>query len=334
MSKAVAIIIFCSALTALAAPGVGQVDDVRSERPPGDGPTRVEVMCYLIDLMRIVDTEGVFEADVFVLASWNDSRLVGERVRKVAVDDVWRPNVLIYNQRDVSTDLPEEVEIQPDGTVIYRQRLTGRFASVLDLTRFPMDSQTLEINLVAYGAGSDEVRLVESSTLPTARSSTLSITDWRIGEIETSTGTFSTVPGGPVLSTFTVSVGGKRFIGYYVVQMLIPLILIIGMSWIVFWVDPTVIPTRMSVSVTTVLTLIAYRFMIGGLVPKLPYLTLMDYLLLGATVLVAAALVAATAAAYLVRQDRGEAAERLDRIARPVFPLCFVLVLVGLALFR
>ena len=36
-------------LAAAAAPGFAQVEDVTSERPPGDGPTRVEVAFYLID---------------------------------------------------------------------------------------------------------------------------------------------------------------------------------------------------------------------------------------------------------------------------------------------
>jgi len=334
MRIATAIIILCTVLTVCAAPGFGQVEDVRSERPPGEGPTRVEVMFYIMDLMRVIDTEQAFEADVFVLASWNDPRQIRERVQVVPTDEVWVPKVLMFNKREVSSTLPEEVEIRPDGTVIYRQRLTGTFASALDLTRFPMDSQTFEIRLVVYGASPDEVLLVESTVFPASRSTTLSITDWRIGELETSTGTFSPTPAGPKLSTFSVSVKGKRLIGYYVVQMLIPLILIVGMSWVVFWIDPSVVPARMSISVTTVLTLIAYRFMIGSLVPKLPYLTSMDYLLLGATVLVAGSLVTVATGTYLVGQDRAAAAARLNRIARPVFPAGFVLLLAALALLR
>jgi hypothetical protein len=282
--------------------------------------------------MNVIDTEQAFEADVFVVASWVDSRQIGERVRVVPAEDVWMPNILIYNKREVESALPENVEIQPDGTVIYRQRLTGTFASPLDLARFPMDSQNLKIRLVVYGTGPDEVLLVETATFPSSRSKTLSITDWQIGELEMSTGTFSPTPAGPTLSTLVVSVEGKRLVGYYVVQMLIPLILIVGMSWIVFWIDPTVIPARMSIAVTSVLTLIAYRFMIGSLLPKLPYLTRMDYLLLGATVLVAGALVIAAVSTYLVNQDRAAAAIRLNRIARPVLPAGFVLLLVGLAL--
>jgi hypothetical protein len=287
-----------------------------------------------MDLMRVIDTEQAFEADVFLLASWKDSRLAGERVRVVPTDDVWMPNVLIYNKRDVSTALPETVEIRPDGTVIYRQRLTGTFASSLDLTRFPMDSQTFAIRLVAYGTSPDEVLLVQSTSRPAARSTAFSITDWQIGDLEASTGTFVPMPAGAKFSTLTISVAARRLVRYYVVQMLIPLILIVGMSWIAFWVDPKVIPARMSISITSVLTLIAYRFMVGGLLPKLPYLTRMDYLFLGATVLVACALVAVAAGTHLVGQDRVAAANRLSRVVRPVFPVGFLLLIVGLALLR
>lgn len=333
MRTVVVITILIGVLTASTTPSLGQGEIVRSERPPGEGPTRVEVTLYFLDIMKVIDTEQTFEADVFVLASWNDSRQAGENVRVVPADQVWIPNVLIFNQRDVTSEMPEEVEIRPDGTVIYRNRLTGSFASSLDLKQFPMDSQTFEISLVAYGSNYDEVLLVESARFPASRSTSLSISDWTIGEVKASPGTLKPFPAGPEFSTLTVSVEGKRLIPYYIVQLLIPLILIVGMSWAVFWIDPTVIPTRMSVCVTTVLTLIAYRFMVGGLVPKLPYLTCMDYLLLGATVLVAASLVTVTAGSYLVSRNRAAAAERVNRIARPVFPAVFVLFLVALELF-
>ena len=86
-------LVFGLALWALAAgatPGFGQ-DDVSSERPPGDGPTQVELLFYLIDLMKVIDTDETFEADVFVLARWKDPRLTGDHVRVVPSDEVWTP---------------------------------------------------------------------------------------------------------------------------------------------------------------------------------------------------------------------------------------------------
>lgn len=320
------------ALAGFTASAFGQVEDVTSERPPGESPTRVEVAFYLIDLMKVIDTDETFEADVFILARWKDARLAGERVRVVSTDEVWMPNFVVFNQRDASRDLPDEVEIQADGTVTYRTRLIGTFASSLDLSRFPLDEQTLEIRLVLYGASTDEVVLVEPSDFAAARSPELSIADWEIGEPTTETSTFSPVPA-ITLSSLTVRFDARRLVGYYVVQMLIPLILIVAMSWVVFWVDPTVVTTRMSVCVTTVLTLIAYRFMVGGLVPKLSYLTRMDYLLLGTTLLVAGALATVAAGAYLVRQGRASSVAAVDRVARVAFPGGFVLLLVLLRLF-
>jgi hypothetical protein len=268
------------------------------------------------------------------VGQWKDPRLESERQRALPVEDVWIPTILVQNRRDVSNSLPEMVDVFPDGTVTYRQRLTGTFAASLDLTRFPLDRQTLSIRFVVYGAGPDEVLLIPSTQLPPGLANKLSITDWRIGELKMVAETFSPVPAGPELSTLETSFEAHRLAGYYIVQLLIPLMMIVGMSWIVFWVDPKVVPARMSIAVTSVLTLIAYRFMIGGLVPKLPYLTTMDYLLLGATLLVAGALVVVARGTFLVGRDRVDAAERLNRIARPVFPAGFVLVLVGLALLR
>ena len=242
------------------------------------------------------------------------------------------PRVAVFNERDVSSRLPKVVEVRPDGTVTFRQRLIGTFASSLDLRRFPMDSQTLEIRIVVYdGTAADEVVLVESTWTESARSAELAITDWEIGELEVEAGTYTPVPG-LHLSSLTARVGARRHLGYFFVQLLVPLILIVAMSWIPFWIDPGVIPVRTSVCVTTVLTLIAYRFMIGGLVPKLPYLTRVDYLLLGATVLVAASLATTVAGAFLVRQDRAAAVSRIDARARVIFPVAFLLLLGSLVL--
>ncbi len=78
---------------------------------------------------------------------------------------------------------------------------------------------------------------------------------------------------------------------HYLLKVILPLLLIVFMSWAVFWIDPTMGASQISVAVTSVLTLIAYRFAIGNEVPKLPYLTLLDSLILLAPILVCLSLV-------------------------------------------
>jgi len=308
------------------------VDDLLGQRPPGEGPTRIEVSFYLIDLMKVIDLNEMFEADVFFIASWTDPRLKGERVRSVPLSEVWAPNILIFNKRDADADLPKIVTIQPDGTVTYRQRIIGTFASPLDLHRFPLDSQTLHVQLVVYGASTDEVILVESPRFAAVANPDLSIGDWKVGPATMESDEFHAVPGGPPHSRLTVRLDVERLVGYYVVQMLIPLLLIVAMSWMPFWINPEIIPTRVGTSVTTVLTLIAYRFMVGALVPRLPYLTLMDYVLLAATVVVAASLVLVATGSVLVK-TRPQTVGRIDRIGRVAHPLVFISLIAGIFLF-
>ena len=312
--------------------GIAREEMLVSQRPPGEGPTRIEVTFYMIDLMKVIDADETFEADIFFIALWKDSRLTGEHERKLSVSEVWTPNILVFNKRNISLDLPNVVSVAPDGTVVYRQRLSGTYASQLDLHRFPLDSQTLQVQLVSYGTDIDEVVLVEAPAFPATLNPHLSIRDWKVGGLKMTADSFEPIPGGQELSRLTFHVEVERLRRYYMIQMLIPLILIVAMSWIPFWIEPEVIPTRIGTCVTTVLTLIAYRFMFGSLVPKLPYLTLLDYLLFGATVLVALSLITLALESKLVKKYP-QTVKKIDRIARFAHPAFFLFLMVGIYLY-
>ena len=73
--------------------------------------------------------------------------------------------------------------------------------------------------------------------------------------------------------------------------------------------------------------MIAYRFALGNLLPRISYLTRMDYLLLGSTVLVFLALVEVTATSRFVFLDRESLARKLDKYSRVLFPSAFVVIL-------
>ncbi|MHC4126665.1 MAG: hypothetical protein ACYTE6_06320 [Planctomycetota bacterium] len=100
----------------------------------------------------------------------------------------------------------------------------------------------------------------------------------------------------------------SRKLGYYGWKILLPVVLI--------------------VAVTSMLTLIAYRFMMGGLLPKVSYLTRMDLFILLATVLVFLTLVETAMTAITVKRGRIGPALRVDRWGRWTFPVTFVLVCV------
>ena len=117
-------------------------------------------------------------------------------------------------------------------------------------------------------------------------------------------------------------------------KVIIPLVLILAMSWVVFWIDPTESGTQISVAITTMLTLIAYRFAIGTALPKVSYLTRLDYFILISTVLVYATLVEVVVTSTLAKRGKLERARKIDRWSRWLFPWGFALVGVETLLLR
>ena len=293
---------------------------------PFGPPREVQIGILMTDMTRVNGAEQSFTADVFVVASWVDPELVdgSDQVRTLDFDDVWHPTLLIYNRRSVTESMPREVMVRPDGTVTYAQRYTGDFSAPMDLREFPRDRQEFLVWLVSPVRVGANVTLVPLESMAALRTDQLSISDWKVGEARLTMEEFQIAPGAPVNPGIKLTIPATRRVTYYTIQVLIPLIAIVMMAYAVFWVAPTVVPTRVGVVVTTMLTLIAYRFMLANHVPPLSYLTRLDWFMLGATVLVVVTLFAMAGTAYLVNREQDAIVKKIDRAGRVLYPVAFV----------
>jgi hypothetical protein len=72
----------------------------------------------------------------------------------------------------------------------------------------------------------------------------------------------------------------ERKHGYYIFKVIFPIILILMVCWSVVWVDPKELEARLTITIVCLLSLIAYNFVIDSELPKLEYLTVLDWIVL------------------------------------------------------
>src|SRR5438874_13548841 len=108
------------------------------DRPiTGGGPTQVSVGIWIADITSIDSAQQSFTAEIAVVLRWKDPRLAhtGNGVVRYPIEQVWHPRVSIVNETNaVSRKFPDYVEVEPDGTVNYRQRHAGAFTQKRWLT--------------------------------------------------------------------------------------------------------------------------------------------------------------------------------------------------------
>ena len=71
----------------------------------------------------------------------------------------------------------------------------------------------------------------------------------------------------------------ERQSSYYVYKIILPIILILMVCWSVIWITPKELESRLTVTIVCLLSLIAYNFVIDKEIPKLEYLTIMDWII-------------------------------------------------------
>jgi Neurotransmitter-gated ion-channel ligand binding domain len=310
------------------------------DRPNADsGPTQISVGIWVVDISKIDSAEQTFTAEVAIVLRWKDPRLThtGSGVVRYPLEQVWHPRAGIANETNsVGRRFPEPVEVASDGTVLYRQLYSGAFTQLLRLQSFPFDRQTFRLQLVAVRYQPDEVMFLPDQDwirngLKQAGGIAPKITlpDWTIEKWEIKPLTYALAPS-LQYSSYAFEFTASRNVQYYILKVILPLILIVIMSWSGFWIDPVNASAQISVAVTSMLTLIAYRFAVDTQLPRLPYMTRLDLLFLISTLLVFFSLIEVLITTILDNKGQTDRARRLDRYCRVVFPATFVVASIAI----
>ena len=165
----------------------------------------------------------------------------------------------------------------------YKSKSVYKIKNAFNLKNFPFDKQSLRIFLRQDQNTIDEDRfLVSSWTMRKAEEfkDQNSIQGWNIIDVQMNYKVYDHTLKDGFYDGFELVFNIERKSRYYVYKIILPIILILIVCWSAVWIKPYEIESRLTITIVCLLSLIAYNFVIDADLPKLEYLTVMDYIIL------------------------------------------------------
>ncbi len=307
-----------------------------SVRPGAEGPpTEVKVGIFVVDIVKINEVSESFEADFSVILRWKDKRLADpsrSNSIKMRLDEIWLPKVTFVNPRQLNKLIEPNILVSQDGSVQYSQRYLGILAMSLDLRDFPFDSQDLPIHLYSRD-WIDQVILVPDKDR-TGQLKSAGLPGWTLQEIDVAKAMKSISVFEYRASAVLFYLGMDRKPGFHILKLFFPLIMIVVMASMVFWIDPQHFGVQMGVATASAFTLMAFLVSLGRLMPPVTYLTRVDKITIGCMCLVFGALLESVATSRLGQIGRHEMAKKIDKLMRLVYPVLTVTLFTAIILIK
>jgi hypothetical protein len=237
------------------------------------------------------------------------------------------PQYTVVNQQGNRWVQNRIVVVRPDGEALYFERFSTTLqAPDFDFRNFPFDVQKffIRIDLLAP-EWFFQLRPVEGYSEVGEK---LGEEEWVITRFDAnfSKGMILQRP----VSRFNFEFYAKRHVEYYFFRILLPLSVIIAVSWILFFLKDYA--KRIDAAGANLLLFIAFNFAISNDLPRLGYLTFLDTMLISAFLVTAVVLILSV---YLRRQDmkdRKAFVARVDRFVITFYPLAYVIAIVTVTL--
>ncbi|XP_076155957.1 gamma-aminobutyric acid receptor subunit rho-2a [Alosa pseudoharengus] len=298
-----------------------RVDDHDFTMRPAFGgpavPVGVDVQVESLDSISEVDMD--FTMTLYLRHYWKDERLSftsttnksmtfdGRLVKKIWVPDVF----FVHSKRSFIHDTTTDnimLRVFPDGHVLYSLRVTVTAACNMDFSRFPLDSQTCSLELESYAYTDEDLMLYwKNGDESLSTDERISLSQFLIQKFHTtsrlafysSTGWYNRL-----FINFTL----RRHIFFFLLQTYFPATLMVMLSWVSFWIDRRAVPARVSLGITTVLTMSTIITGVNASMPRVSYIKAVDIYLWVSFVFVFLSVLEYAAVNYLTtvqeRRDR------------------------------
>ncbi|XP_043255882.1 glutamate-gated chloride channel isoform X3 [Colletes gigas] len=258
-------------------------------RPSGenetDGPAVVRVNIFVRSISKIDDVTMEYSVQLTFREQWLDDRLqfndLNGRLKYLTLTDasrVWMPDLFFSNEKEGhfhNIIMPNVyIRIYPNGSVLYSIRISLTLSCPMNLQLYPLDRQVCSLRMASYGwttadlvflwKEGDPVQVVKNLHLPRFTLEKF-LTDYC--NSKTNTGEYSCLK---------VDLLFKREFSYYLIQIYIPCCMLVIVSWVSFWLDQSAVPARVSLGVTTLLTMATQTSGINASLPPVSYTKAID----------------------------------------------------------
>nr|XP_015799034.2 gamma-aminobutyric acid receptor subunit alpha-6 isoform X3 [Nothobranchius furzeri] len=283
--------------------------DNRLRPGSGGGITEVKTDIFVTSFGPVSDVEMEYTMDMFFRQMWVDERLKFEgpteilRLNNKMVDKIWTPDTFFRNsKKSISHNMttPNKLfRIMQNGTVLYTMRLTINAECPMSLMNFPMDGHACPLRFGSFAYTSSEIKFTWRKGLRASvecPKESMSLLQYDLVGQTLSSEIMKLNTGH--YSVQVVHFLLQRKLGYYLIQTYIPLIMIVVLSQVSFWINKESVPARTVAGITTVLTMTTLSISARQSLPKVSYATAMDWFIAVCFAFVASALVEFAAVNY------------------------------------
>ena len=219
----------------------------RQVRPGvGENTTLVEVALAIRSMGPVDDNTENITFDCYFRQKWEDKRL---KFNNTLLDELpmnwkflsymWSPDTFFLNGKESylhKMSVPNRfIRISQDGQISYSQRLTVTAKCSLNLIKYPFDFQICPLVIGSFGYPPADVKYIWAKSplsMGKIRLSQHALVNWTFGSS-------STYFKNGNRSTIFLKFQFKRTLGFYLLQLYIPLIIIVMSSWVSFWLVRT-----------------------------------------------------------------------------------------------
>src|ERR1700719_1943613 len=319
----------------------GIATDPILQPPPYNGqPLEVVIGLHIINIAAIDEVSEQFQLDAYMFERWKDPRLAyspegpQDQVRNYAAGQIWVPQLEMINAATPRLRDDISIMVSPDGTVRYAERLLVMLSSKFVLRRFPFDEQRLVVIIHPFLVDGPHIKFKLdnlSTWTATEFKSYSSLAQWNLISLSSKLIVAPTY-GGLTMPEARFEIDVKRRSSFYLWKVFLPRLLMVFLSWAVFWIEASDLSNQITVAVTTILTVIAFAFAISATMPRLPYLTYIDAFFLECYIYVFFAVVELMTVHVTHRSEvRRDLGLRIRKYSRFVIPAAFAVTNVIIA---
>ncbi|KAJ6225645.1 hypothetical protein RDWZM_004190, partial [Blomia tropicalis] len=244
-------------------------------------------LAYNMAMFRNSSPNGTAKTNV--VDTYNNGKTQPEQTQKALalsinmLDRIWKPPTYFLNSRQShmhTITLPNKfVRIYSNGRVLFSSRMTIKANCPMNLENFPMDTQRCPLTMGSFGYTSNDLiynwnpnrKVVINPSMKMSQFDLIAV------PVHSTNVTMLTASMNETYSALVATFHFKRHMGSFVIEVYAPCIMLVVLSWVGFWINREATADRVTLGLTTVLTMTFLGLELRNDLPKVPYLTSLDF---------------------------------------------------------